>query len=371
MAKIRFKHVAAALHSLAGRALKRTDASGATVRALLAEEYEQSIRGTFLASSRGVLHCTDIHISAPRSSTRRLPDLGRLVDPQRTAPCSVYVCTDALEDFAAAINGRKLAPFTLVSGDSDRVAGTGAGNQVALNIAGHPSLVAWYAQNAGFTSPKVAPLPIGLDFHTAWTNPAQYGPGPRMPANQERLLFEILAASPTFDERQAKCYCDWHFNARRGDRRVALARLAPEVAHFVAHRVARSETWRLQSGFRFVLSPLGAGWDCHRTWEALALGCIPIVSRCPITALFSDLPVIVVDDWATVTPAFLARAQDHIAQQEFDFSTLLLGHWRARIAGGHAPRLPRMRFADFRSLLTSHTTQAEPARATGAGPAGA
>jgi hypothetical protein len=29
--------------------------------------------------------------------------------------------------------------------------------------------------------------------------------------------------------------------------------------------------------YAFVASPYGGGPDCHRTWEALILGCIPIV----------------------------------------------------------------------------------------------
>ena len=29
--------------------------------------------------------------------------------------------------------------------------------------------------------------------------------------------------------------------------------------------------------YTFILSPAGIGLDCHRTWEALCLGCIPIV----------------------------------------------------------------------------------------------
>jgi tRNA U38,U39,U40 pseudouridine synthase TruA len=55
-------------------------------------------------------------------------------------------------------------------------------------------------------------------------------------------------------------------------------RVAPYTGHIVieTEELHRSELWRRHGGFAFVISPPGHGLDCHRTWEALALGCIPI-----------------------------------------------------------------------------------------------
>ena len=54
----------------------------------------------------------------------------------------------------------------------------------------------------------------------------------------------------------------------------------------------------------FVLSPRGNGLDCHRTWEALYCGAIPVVSAGTLSpALASRLPIMVVDSWSD----FLAR----------------------------------------------------------------
>jgi hypothetical protein len=51
---------------------------------------------------------------------------------------------------------------------------------------------------------------------------------------------------------------------------------------------------------KFVLSPPGNGPDCHRTWEAIYSGAIPIVKRdfWPFKTL--SLPVLVVNDWNEV-----------------------------------------------------------------------
>lgn len=54
---------------------------------------------------------------------------------------------------------------------------------------------------------------------------------------------------------------------------------------------------------KFVLSPPGNGADCHRTWEAMYYGAVPIVKRefWPFQAI--NLPVLVVNDWNDIEEA--------------------------------------------------------------------
>jgi len=47
----------------------------------------------------------------------------------------------------------------------------------------------------------------------------------------------------------------------------------------------------------FVPSPAGNGPDCHRTWEAIYLGCVPVVLKSEFTGLES-WPVLLIDDWS-------------------------------------------------------------------------
>lgn len=81
---------------------------------------------------------------------------------------------------------------------------------------------------------------------------------------------------------------------------------------------------------RFVLSPPGLAWDCYRTYEAIAMGAIPIVQRkSPATDVCEALPVLLVDDWDEVTPERLAHEWD--ARAPKDTRTLTLSYWRDRI----------------------------------------
>uniref|UniRef100_A0A7S3K5T6 Exostosin GT47 domain-containing protein n=1 Tax=Aureoumbra lagunensis TaxID=44058 RepID=A0A7S3K5T6_9STRA len=91
---------------------------------------------------------------------------------------------------------------------------------------------------------------------------------------------------------------------------------------------------------RFVLSPPGSKLDCHRHWEILMLGAIPIILRSPpLIEMFAGLPVLFVSDWSEVTPARLMTEAVHIYSIfNYDWRPLTVTYWRHQIwqaAGGH------------------------------------
>jgi hypothetical protein len=57
------------------------------------------------------------------------------------------------------------------------------------------------------------------------------------------------------------------------------------------------------TSYSHILSPRGAGIDCHRTWEALYLGTVPIVKESVLTDYFKSIgvPLIVVKEWSDIT----------------------------------------------------------------------
>ena len=87
----------------------------------------------------------------------------------------------------------------------------------------------------------------------------------------------------------------------------------------------------------FVISPHGRGLDCYRTWEALLMGCVPIVKRSPLDRLYHGLPVAIVDDWREIAPASLARWTDEFGAG-FDRTrlhhVLSCQHWIEQVRNG-------------------------------------
>ena len=86
-----------------------------------------------------------------------------------------------------------------------------------------------------------------------------------------------------------------------------------------------------QSYFSF--SPPGNGIDCHRIWECLYLGCVPIVLKNTTSfGDFIDLPILFIDDFAEVTKEFLE--QQILKFHPFDpssFNKLDLNYWKSLI----------------------------------------
>ena len=82
-----------------------------------------------------------------------------------------------------------------------------------------------------------------------------------------------------------------------------------------------------QSKYAFVISPHGNGLDCHRTWEALVLGCIPIVKTSKIDYLYENLPVLIVKDWSDITKELLEKTVHDFKNRTFQPDRVTMKYW--------------------------------------------
>lgn len=304
-------------------------------------------------SSRGLLKSCPCRNQAPASGSACVD--ADLVEGLRPGD-AVYVCTDGLVNFAENVFARAGHPFMLVSGDSDAAVDGPLLHHAAIRaMLEDGRLLLWHAQNLAASHPKLHPLPIGLDYHTMLEKPGHWAQSAATPLAQERNLTGILAASPPFERRYVAAYCNAHHNVNSRPRLDCLERVDRSVCFFEPHPLPRNATWARQAEWMFTLSPEGVGLDCHRTWETLALGSIPIVRRTPLAPLFDGLPVLVVDDWSQVNRPLLDTCAQAFLGRSFDFSPLFREHWTARTTGRPPLCLPPMTLNDFRASLTRAT----------------
>lgn len=248
-----------------------------------------------LVSSRGILKSCSLRPLNPISSTNRVSLTAGSLSPGG----SVYVCNDALEDFFENYFHRIEIPFVLVSGDSDREIDQDLLSTKPLTEALASSrLLAWFSQNLTANHPKLHHLPIGMDYHTASIPGNPFEPNPLSPIEQERVIIDIVTNAPPFNERSSLVYADFKPESNKPDRALALTAFANQSVS-PTQRVTRSTSWALCSKFKFILSPMGRGIDCHRTWEAIVLGCVPILRSTKLDALYSETPVHIVESWQT------------------------------------------------------------------------
>ncbi len=86
---------------------------------------------------------------------------------------------------------------------------------------------------------------------------------------------------------------------------------------------------------QFVLAPPGNGLDCYRIWEALYLGCLPILARSTfsMTLMKMGLPVVVIDDICALRPHVLdaIARQFEASKDHLDLAAAQLAWWRDRL----------------------------------------
>jgi hypothetical protein len=248
---------------------------------------------------------------------------------------SIYVCTHLLTYFISSILPKISMPFYLVSGDSDLdVQKEAVSANLFKKLVDSPYLLKWFAQNiTDPPAPKVVQMPIGLDYHTIFNNPnhwwKMHTEGSK-PTEQESILNSLRQSMNSHDERSCKIFSNVHHTLdRHGDRGSAITALynKPDLIAIASTHLSRSQTWGEMCKYSFVLSPFGNGYDCHRTWEALSFGAIPIVRAKHFKGLFADLPVLNVDEWSDITQELLQNTIREFKQRNFNYEKLTLKYW--------------------------------------------
>jgi hypothetical protein len=243
---------------------------------------------------------------------------------------SIYICSSALFDFVTNYLPNIRVKFVLVTGDSDSsIPGTSLPELEFRKLMHSPLLIAWFSQNL-IASPNEYPkfryLPIGLDYHTLSERDYFWGPK-TVPKIQEQLLYAVSNKAKPFYLRKPIAYSTFHFELDRGDRHLAYKQIPKELIFYEPKKNQRLHSWKHQTEYAFVVSPPGEGLDCHRTWEAMCLGCIPILISTPLDDLFEGLPVLIVKSWEDITAELLNNTIEEYKTRTFNLEKLELKYW--------------------------------------------
>jgi hypothetical protein len=285
-------------------------------------------------SSRGILKSCDIISDTPISSTRQLVNYSKTLTNNKDGTI-IYVCNSAIMDFLSylpLINYK----FILVSGDSDTTVPYESffDKSFFYTLINSEKLIHWFSQNCVIDHPKLTRIPIGLDYHTLSEREYKWGKQ-KTPVKQEEDLISVKNSSLPFWEREIKCYSNFHFHFYKygQDRKDAISQIPKNLVFYEENEVPRIESWKKQSTYSFVISPHGNGLDCHRTWEALIFGCIPIVKSSNIDALYDELPVLIVKEWSDITLELLTKTVNNLKCRTFNYNKLTLEFWVQKIKG--------------------------------------
>lgn len=177
-----------------------------------------------------------------------------------------------------------------------------------------PSVGHWFAPQVACSHPQLTAMPVGIDRRMV---PSLQRAESKPWAERDILLY--LNFQKRTPERTAL------YEQFRGMPGVVCERWDRENADHYARQLGRS---------KFVLCPGGHAWDCYRTYEAIAMGSIPIVKRDrPHSDVANDLPVFVVNEWSEITRSELARVSCvHDAIIDGRYPKLTQAYWVKQIA---------------------------------------
>jgi hypothetical protein len=263
------------------------------------EKYPEQIKyepSTYVSSYNFIYIC-DHHIDNPKSESTDIP----LTYPKSDGE-TIYINTTAIPNFITNYLPNIKYKFVLVSGDTDAGIPDDYVNETKI-ILDNPLLLKWYAQNCVLITDKLKQLPIGLDLHTLTKNPLW---GPLQKVSEQ--IDDIKMIQKINITKKNKCYSNFHFqmDTKFGyDRIDAKNKIPIELIYYEPTKVPRIDSWKKMIEYKYVISPLGNGLDCHRTWEAIILGCIPIVKKSRLDPMYEGLPVLIVNDWSDVTQDLL------------------------------------------------------------------
>jgi hypothetical protein len=227
----------------------------------------------------------------------------------------VFCKADLLESFCSQVLRHFDEPIVLLLGNSD------------FNIFDVPPVLralgvkhSVFAQNLVHAIPHFAPLPIGLE-NRWWQNVGRPQDFDCLRRRKKPRTFRIMFTFNINTNKKFRKKADLLLNSLG----VAddLGKIPPP-----SHR-------RALSRYAFVASPPGNGYDTHRTWEALYLGCVPIVysSEFSRDLVEKGLPVWIVDSFTEIQGIHEEdlRARYEELRPGFDSPFLWLDAWTEEI----------------------------------------
>lgn len=223
----------------------------------------------------------------------------------------IFVKTDweYLTDFFINYHPMIMNPYILITHNSDHSA-----PGPFYDYLEDSKLLAWFAQNVeGDFHIKLHPIPIGI-ANRCWShgNPA---------------IFSSCLEKSQEMNKTILCYINFSPSTYPEERMPLLELFASQSWCTVSSPKALSSYLQDLASSKFVLSPRGNGLDCHRTWEALLMGAIPIVRSSHLDSMFQDLPVLIVQNWEDITESYLEFQYNTIKQKQQDLSKLFIDYW--------------------------------------------
>ncbi len=258
---------------------------------------EHHFRGKLEAGTVVIYNQCEDGLNITASQARAI-DLGEII----------FTPTHLLDAFINIALPRRVEPFVLITHASDHCI-----EERHKELLSDTRLLHWFAQNCTISHAKLTPIPIGL-ANRNWRHGdlETFNRVRHQRALKRRLLFSAISLKT---------------NPKRSNTALYLMNNGFTVYE---NSFPFLDYLKNIKQSLFTASPEGNGVDCHRTWESIYLGSIPIIDHRTWIDSFKSVPMLSITDWGCVTMDFLI--EEFHKSNDPDLSKASLGYWRHLIS---------------------------------------
>tara|TARA_B100001175_G_scaffold100129_1_gene84849 strand:+ start:1425 stop:2840 length:1416 start_codon:yes stop_codon:yes gene_type:complete len=143
---------------------------------------------------------------------------------------------------------------------------------------------------------------------------------------QQSLLYKLLKGSKEKKNLVLSAFRQQNDERRRGRGPVHRSAIVSTLSKnkIDTRNIGHNFYWRLLDT-KFVISPEGNGVDCHRHWEALYFGAIPIIEKNDdMEKKLKGLPVLYTTDYSEINESYLNHVYEKMINTKYDFNRLIM-----------------------------------------------
>lgn len=192
-------------------------------------------------------------------------------------PSKIFLYTDWVELFIQKILPHINFKFKLVTHNSDRGV-----ISYYLPLLNDDRLIHWYGMNCSTEHPKLTPIPIGI-ANEKWAH------------GKKEVLRKVMNTDVGKNNR---IYCNFNpytSPLRQGIKEMLSSHPFVDIDN---NNLSFEEYLLKLKSYKYVISPPGNSVDCHRIWESIYVGTVPIILKNIATNTFSDnLPIIALNSY--------------------------------------------------------------------------
>jgi hypothetical protein len=210
-------------------------------------------------------------------------------------PKTIFLKTDWIELFKAKVLPLIDYQFKLVTHNADRPAISGN-----LDLLEDNRLVTWYGMNIDTKHTKLQPIPIGI-ANEKW------------PHGDKDILLEIIKTN--IDKREL-VYSNFDIKTNI-QTRSNISNVIREKKYIdIDNQIHNYKDYltKLKS-YKYVISPPGNSIDCHRIWESIYVGVVPIVQKHLALEYWYDLPILFIDSFNDLSEEYLNKQYNIIVNR--------------------------------------------------------